>query len=90
MTDDTPDSEEESEESTTRSTRTRWDYTGTVLAIVVVISLPLVLFLAGLGIVSLSEISKAWLAIYGTVVLMAATWTFGKETLEAVRKARGK
>ena len=77
-------------EDTTTSIKSRWTYTGTLLAILTVPSLPLVVLLAGLGIVSLGVISQGWWIAYTTVVLMAATWTFGKETLEIVYKIRGK
>jgi len=78
------------EDNTTTSTKERWEYTGTILALVSVFSLPIIVLLAGLGIVSLSAISQGWLILYATVVLMAATWTYGKETLEAVKQAQGK
>jgi Sec-independent protein secretion pathway component TatC len=76
------------ENNTTTSTKERWEYTGTILALVSVFSLPIIVLLAGLGIVSLTAISQGWLLLYSTVVLMATTWTYGKETLEAVRQAR--
>lgn len=72
----------------TSSTKERWEYTGTILALLTVASLPIITLLAGLGIVTLGSISQGWWVAYTTIVLMAATWTFGKETLEAVQKAR--
>lgn len=78
------------EYETTTSTMERWEFTGTILALFTVTSLPVIIVLAGLGIVSLGAISQGWWVVYTTVVLMAATWTFGEQTLKAVRKARGK
>lgn len=94
MSEDTPEvcpnCGHELENGTTTSTKERWQYTGTILSLIVVFSLPVLILLAGLSIVSLGPISQAWWLLYATVVLMAATWTFGRETLEAVDKARGK
>jgi hypothetical protein len=78
------------DEDLTTSTMERWEYIGTILAGAMVLSLPVIVVGAGLGILSLSPIGQAWFLLYSTVTLMAATWAFGKETLEAVRKARGK
>lgn len=78
------------EDNTTKSAKERWEYTGTILSFVTVASLASLITLAGLGIVTLGAVSQGWLFLYGTVVLMAATWTFGKETLEAVQKAKNK
>lgn len=73
---------------TTIKTSKRWKYTGTIVTFIVVLSLPILIILAGLGVVSLAAISQAWLVLYGTVTLMASTWLYGKETLEAVQDAR--
>lgn len=75
--------------TSTTNTEMRWRWTGTVLALLTVASLPALVALAGFGIISLGAISQGWWVAYITVVLMAATWTFGKETLEAVKQARG-
>jgi len=74
----------------TMSTRTRWEWTGTLLAFAMVLSLPVIVGLTAGGILSIGAISQGWFVLYSTVTLMAATWAFGKETLEAVREARGK
>jgi heme/copper-type cytochrome/quinol oxidase subunit 2 len=74
---------------TTTNSEMRWKWTGTILAILVVISLPALVLLAGFAVVSLGPITQGWWVLYATVVLMAATWTFGKETLQAVKEARG-
>jgi uncharacterized paraquat-inducible protein A len=75
--------------STTTNSEMRWRWTGTILAVLTVASLPVFITLAGFGAITLGAISQGWWVMYATVVLMAATWTFGKETLQAVQKARG-
>lgn len=67
---------------------TRWKYTGTVVSTLILLSLPTVLILAGLGFISLAVLTQSLMLLYGTVTLMAATWLFGQETLSAVRSAR--
>lgn len=85
MTEDTPD-----DDSTTTSTRERWEYIGTVLATVVLVSLPVLILAVAMGVMTLSGITQGWYVLYSTVVLMAATWAFGKEALDAVSEFRGK
>ena len=80
---------EDGDEDTTSSSMTRWKYIGTILAAIMVISLPVIVLGAAAGVFSLSPIGQAWFVLYSTVTLMAATWAFGKETLEAVQQARG-
>lgn len=86
MPEDTPDTDDD---STTTSAQTRWEYIGTILATVMVVSLPVIVLGTAFGVLTLSGINQAWFVVYSTVLLMAATWAFGKETLEAVQKARG-
>lgn len=86
MSEDIP----QEDDNTTTSTRERWEYIGTILAGVMVLSLPALIIGAAAGALTFSGIGQAWFALYATIALMAATWAFGKETLEAVRKARGK
>lgn len=88
MTSDTPVSDD-GDSDTTSSTMTRWKYIGTILAAVAVLSLPALILGAASGMFTLTPIGQAWFVLYSTVVLMAATWAFGKETLEAVQQARG-
>lgn len=88
MAEDTPP--DTGDDSTTMSTKARWEYIGTVLAGLMVSSLPVIIVGAALGTLTLSPIGQAWFVLYGTVTLMAATWAFGEETLNAVNKARGK
>lgn len=84
------DTTDTGDENTTRSSKTRWEYIGTLLAGIVVTSLPIIMTGAAYGVFSLSSIGQAWLVLYATVTLMAATWAFGEETLKAVQRARGK
>jgi hypothetical protein len=69
---------------------TRWKYIGTMLAGLMVVSLPVLIVGTAVGAFTLSGISQGWFMLYLTVVLMAATWAFGEETLNAVKKAQGK
>jgi hypothetical protein len=87
--DDTPVTKD-GDEDTTSSAQTRWKYIGTILAGLMVASLPAIILGTALGWLTLSGIGQAWFGLYFTVTLMAAVWAFGKETLEAVNKARGK
>lgn len=75
---------------TTIQTERRWKYAGTVIALILIMSLPAAILGGAAGVLALGAISQGWLVLYGTVVLMAATWAFGEETLTAVRRARGK
>lgn len=84
------DTKHHHDEDLTTSTMERWQYIGTVLAGVTVLSLPILIVGATLGLLSLSAIGQPWFILYATVTLMAATWAFGEETLNAVKKARGK
>lgn len=76
------------DEDLTTSTMERWEYIGTMLAGLMITSLPVIIIGTALGTLALSGIGQAWFILYATVSLMAATWAFGKETLEAVRQAR--
>lgn len=78
------------ENSSTVSTDVRWKWVGTILASASILSLVSIIILTGLGIITLSPIGQVWSILYATVVLMASTWTFGKETLETVKEMRGK
>lgn len=89
MTNDTPKEDESDEDdNTTTSTRERWTYIATVLSALILITFAALLLGAAAGLFSLSAIGQGWFILYSTVVLMAATWAFGKETLEAVYEAR--
>jgi len=90
MPEDTTPVTADGDEDTTSSSMTRWKYIGTVLSFILVVSLPALMLGAAAGLFSLAAISQGWFALYSLVVMMAATWAFGKETLEAVNKARGK
>lgn len=73
---------------TTSSSQTRWTYIATLLAGVAVTSLPILVLGASAGLLSLTIVTQGWFVLYSTIVLMAATWTFGEETLKAVQRAK--
>lgn len=81
---------EDGDIDTTSSSDTRWKYTATLLASILIVSIAVAIIGGGFGVISLSGIPQEWLALYAVTTLMAATWAFGKETLEAVNEARGK
>lgn len=83
------DTTDTGDDDTTRSSKTRWEYIGTLLAGLTVSSLPIIITGTAYGALSLSPIGQTWFILYATVTLMAATWAFGEETLKAVQKARG-
>lgn len=87
-TDTRTDSDPDDEYTT--SNDTRWAGTGTVLALVLVTSVPVIVGLAAAGVLSLAAVPQATFVLYATLALMAGVWTFGDETLKAVRRARGK
>lgn len=91
MPDDTQEDPvaKDGDDDTTTSTSTRWTYIGTVLAAIMVISLPVLIIGTAIGALTFSGIGQAWFGLYFTVTLMAAVWAFGKETLETVQKVRG-
>lgn len=80
--------EELDENDITTSENARWVGTGTILSIAMVLSLPAIIILAGLGLLSLSGISQFWFTLYFLVTMMAATWVFGEDVLKAVRKTK--
>lgn len=76
------------DENLTTSTAERWEWIGTILAGMTITSANILILGAAYGVLSLSQIGQAWFILYSTLVLMAATWSFGKGTLKAVQKAR--
>lgn len=83
-TDDTPiggDAEQtmdEDEDYTTDDTQTRWEGLNTVLALVLILSLPVIIGIVLFTGATLSPITQAWFALYSLVVLTATVWAFGK------------
>jgi len=74
---------------TTSSTETRWKYLGSVTAGITIVTLNvLMLGAATTQSISFENIGQSWLLLYGTVVLMAATWTWGEKTLKTVKNYR--
>jgi len=87
---DTPPQDEQEDDYTTDDTRTRWEGLNTILSLMIIASLiGIVTYVIVTG-TAISVVGQAWFVLYATVVLMASTWAFGKETLDAVKKARGK
>jgi hypothetical protein len=86
----TDHAEHHHDQDLTTSTKERWEYIGTLLATLMIASLPILTVGGAIGILMLTNIGQGWFALYATVTLMAATWAFGAETLETVRKVRGK
>jgi sterol desaturase/sphingolipid hydroxylase (fatty acid hydroxylase superfamily) len=84
-----PEDEHHHDEDLTTSTMERWEWIGTILAGAIILTLPVLLIGAGAGYISLGAVPQAWFVLYATIALMAATWSFGKETLKAVKKAQG-
>ncbi len=80
----------EDNDDTTTSSKMRWTYIATVLAGLIVASLPIIIIGTAVGALTLSAISQAWFSLYFLVTMMAATWAFGEETLNAVNKVRSK
>lgn len=75
---------------TTYHSMLRWEYIGTVLSAVMILSLAVITVGVTAGVLSLDGIGQIWFGLYSIVVMMAAIWTWGKETFEAIQKARGK
>jgi hypothetical protein len=85
-----PEQSDDTDPEFTQSTDTRWQGLNTLLAIILVASLPVIVGAALFAGVMLSTVTQPWFFLYSVVVLMAATWSFGKETLEAVQEVRGR
>jgi len=88
MSDQTHQSDDDDENLTT-STAERWEWIGTILAGMTITSANALVLGGAYGFFTLSAVGQAWFILYSTLVLMAATWAFGKGTLKAVQKARG-
>lgn len=58
-------------------------------ALAMVMAVPLLIYAVGTGMLSLAAISGVWTWVFACIFLMAATRLFGKDTLDAVQKARG-
>jgi len=84
--DDTPPDDD----YVTSDTRARWEGLATVVTFLVFITLFALLLGGAFGIFTLGSVSQSWFILYSTIVLMAATWLYGEDTLKAVQKARGK
>jgi uncharacterized membrane protein YqjE len=74
------------DENLTTSYRERWEWIGTIMSALILVSLIVLVIGASYSIFSLSAIGQAWFTLYSIICLMAATWIFGEGTLKAVRK----
>lgn len=78
------------DENLTTDTAQRWEWIGTILSFLIIASFVVLILGAAYGLLTLSAIGQSWFILYSTVVLMAATWSFGKGTLKAVRAVQKK
>lgn len=81
---------EDDDPYTTYYSMVRWEYIGTLLSALVITSLVVITGGVTAGVFSLEGIGQMWFGLYSFVVLMAAVWTWGEETFNAIQRARGK
>jgi len=75
----------ESEDDTTKSTKERWDKTGTVAALVLVATTCAVV----VSYIYRGQAVPIWAsATFALMALSAVAWTFGESALKAARKSR--
>jgi hypothetical protein len=84
----TPDEQED--DYVTSDTRTRWEGLATVVTFLIFVAFLSLLIGGAFGLFTLGSIGQAWFVLFSTVLLMAATWLYGEDTLNAVQRARGK
>lgn len=83
MTDDTLEGDGLFEK--TKNVMYRWEWLNTVLALVLVTSVPIFIayFLTtGTALI----VPQAWFALYATLVITAAVWAFGKSAVSTATK----
>lgn len=66
----------------------RWKYLASLITSIVLIGFMALITAAAAGVMSLGAINQAWFVLFSTVVMMAAVWLWGADTLAAVREAR--
>lgn len=71
----------------TDSTSVRWDKLSTVLAFVIVVSVPLFVGFASLGWITLGVLPQWIQYVYVFLCGLAAIWTFGEDSLTALLEA---
>lgn len=72
----------------TNSTDVRWTYLASAITAIVIISFMSLILLTAAGVFTLGNITQSWFILTSTVVLMAAAWLWGTDTLQAVRETR--
>lgn len=76
-------------DSETTSVDTRWRWTNDILAGILVTSLPLIVGLAGGGVIDLTRVPVEVRLAYLTAGGVASVWAFGPSALKAWKQARG-
>lgn len=76
------DDEYDDDESITDADDVRWVYLGSVLSLVLTLSLVVLVIAAAAGWLTLSAITQPWFALYSLVVVTAVGWVFGKELVK--------
>lgn len=65
------------DDSVTSSTKARWTYLGSIMALVVICSFIWLLVASAHGKADLERISQPWFILFSTVVTAAVGWVFG-------------
>lgn len=74
---------------TLRTISSRGGILSALAAVILVLSVPALVYLAGTGAVTVSGAGMGLMAHYALITTMGAVRLFGQDTLEAVRQARG-
>jgi len=77
----------EMEEATT-DTKLRWEWTATVAALSLLLSLSVITVCLTAGLFTLAPVTQAWFALYSFAVSVAVVWTFGQEAVKTIKKAK--
>jgi len=80
---------EHQDDAETKSVDTRWRWTNDILAGVLLVSLPLLVGLAGAGHLDLGRVPVEVRLAYLTAGGVATVWAFGVAAMKAWAKARG-
>lgn len=73
MSDSTPS---DGDDDTTTSTRVRWTYLASLVAIVTIVGYVGLVAGAAVGLANLSMVPQSWFAVLSAIVLTATGWTF--------------
>lgn len=71
----------------TDDTSVRWDKLSTILAFIILVSVPLFIGFASLGWVTLAAIPEWMRYVYVFLCGLSAIWTFGEDSLVALLEA---